>query len=446
MTLTLTGSTLYFAYETRVADRREQLRDELHSYSALVQEIFEETQDSHLTLELLEGGQQRLNRIKPLGEIVIARKRGNKIQFLLMKRGHRLSIQTLPSSEGSYAEPTIRALNKSEGTIIARDYAGREVLAAYRYIPELDWGIVAKVDMNEVRDPFIRFAIGIGIILVVMLVLGFILVLFFGNKTVSSFEADQANLMAQVEKAEGVNRVNSSFFANMSHDLRSPLSAILGYADILGEKQIPEAQRREYLDSITRNGKRLLKLLEDLLQVTRNELKAGSTSLEPLSLTGFVKALEEDLHSLTAKKNLEGKIEKIGFLPETVLTDEIQLRRILDNLIGNAVKHTSKGGVEVKVWADAERNRLWFEVSDTGCGIPLHCAECIFKPFNQGKSTQVAGGGVGLGLSIAKTLAKNLGGDVELRESTPQKGSRFVLWIPFGERESRLSKVKVITR
>ena len=231
------------------------------------------------------------------------------------------------------------------------------------------------------------------------------------------------------EEAESANQAKSAFLANMSHEIRTPMNAILGFTEILGGL-IDAPQQREYLSSIQSSGKSLLTLINDILDLSKVE--AGKFELEysgtnPRQVFSEMKQI---FSQKVSEKGLEFQVEIDPDLPEALILDEVRLRQILVNLVGNAVKFTESGHVRLAVrnrYPERDHSTLdmIFEVKDTGIGIPEEQRESIFGAFEQQKDQIHAKfGGTGLGLSISKRLVELMGGEIYVT-SEVGKGSTF---------------------
>ena len=250
---------------------------------------------------------------------------------------------------------------------------------------------------------------------------------------------DQAvELRRARQEAEQANQAKSQFLANMSHEIRTPMTAILGYADLLMERPAEGPQQREFVQTIRRNGKHLLAILDDILDLSK--IEAGKMTVERVEVE--LPELLADVASLfrlrSKEKELEFRCEVEGPMPPTIRTDPTRLRQVLFNLLGNAVKFTERGSVTLGVRClPAGPNRtadaVVFRVSDTGIGMSEAQLGRLFKPFSQADtSTSRRFGGTGLGLVLSQRLAEMLGGGIRA-ESKAGAGSTFVATIAPGE-------------
>ena len=246
----------------------------------------------------------------------------------------------------------------------------------------------------------------------------------------------EADLASAKETAEAANAAKTRFLASMSHDLRTPMAAILGYADLLGTVEgVGEAERGEWVEQIRRSAEHLLALLNDILDLSKIEAGEVTLDLTRVHLFQAVSDVEALMAPLARERLLTLRVEWAGLLPEWIETDPVRLRQILVNLVSNAVKFTDRGGITIRVSPagaeppPGERLRLRLAVQDSGVGIAPQDQERLFDPF-----TPLAGrspGGTGLGLNISRRLARLLGGDLRV-ESRPGAGSTFVLELDAG--------------
>ncbi|MFO0782733.1 MAG: ATP-binding protein [Phycisphaerales bacterium] len=255
---------------------------------------------------------------------------------------------------------------------------------------------------------------------------------------------DQARARAEAVAAA---YSKSAFLANMSHEIRTPMTAILGFADMLAEPGLSEEEKRGVVSSIRRNSEHLLKIINDILDISKIEAGGMTVEVLPCNPAMLVEDLAAFMRPRAAALGLDLHVEVRDDVPETIRTDPTRLRQILTNLIGNAIKFTQHGGVHVAVEAvaagepHAQRHdpepadappaarRIRFRVSDTGIGMAADQVARLFRPFTQGDvSTTRRFGGTGLGLTISRRLARMLGGDITVR-STPGAGSTFTVEI-----------------
>ena len=252
---------------------------------------------------------------------------------------------------------------------------------------------------------------------------------------------EQADALREAKlAAEGASRAKSAFLANMSHEIRTPLTAILGYADVLlenGDIQRAPAARVEAIDAVRRNGRHLVTLINDLLDLSK--IEAGKFQMEQLSCSPF--ELWDEIHQMMQVRATEKKLELAlrvdGLAPATITTDPMRLRQILTNLVGNAIKFTEQGRIEgvMRLIEENGKPQLQIDVRDTGIGISDDVRDKLFQPFTQADGSMSRRfGGTGLGLTISKRFAELLGGDLTILETSPQ-GSTFRLTIDPGPLE-----------
>ncbi len=250
------------------------------------------------------------------------------------------------------------------------------------------------------------------------------------NKNLEDIVKKRTSLLDTArEEAMAASRAKSRFVANTSHELRTPLNSIIGFVDLLLDPTLPETERKSFLEIIKRSGNQLLQIVNDILDLSKIEAEKmviETRAFSPQELLGEVKTM---MALKAVDKGLSFVVEDQQEFPLTVLNDPLRIKQVLVNLIGNAVKFTSKGEIVItaKTFQDEPQHViLQYDISDTGPGISTKSAESLFRPFSQvDNSLNRSFGGSGLGLSLSKSLAYLLGGELILLKSEPEKGSTF---------------------
>ncbi len=255
------------------------------------------------------------------------------------------------------------------------------------------------------------------------------------NKGVVALNRELEDKAMAIEKAkqeaEEANKAKSEFLANMSHEIRTPMNAILGFSDLLSKGNMEESQLK-YLQAIISSGNALMNIINDILDLSK--IEAGKMDLQYRSVDLY--SLIQETGQIFQHKTQEKKIDLIldieEDVPQVIILDDVRLRQILFNLVGNAVKFTDHGYVKLSVRNDkSSKKQDWvnlnFYVEDTGIGIPQDQSDKIFEAFEQQKNqNQSKYGGTGLGLTITNRLVKMMGGYISVK-SDIGKGSTFTV-------------------
>ena len=256
--------------------------------------------------------------------------------------------------------------------------------------------------------------------------------------------------------ADAANKAKSEFLANMSHEIRTPLTSILGFAELLREdgnlSTAPE-QRIATIDTIRNSGTHLLTVINDILDLSKIEADRMSVERIETSLPKILHEVFSLMHPRAVGKGITLHAQLLSPIPEQMTSDPTRLRQILLNLVGNAIKFTESGGVEIvsSVQDSNGQSRLIIDIIDSGTGLTESQSHQLFAPFGQADTTVTRKhGGTGLGLTISRRLAALMGGNVILHRTEPGKGSCFRIDLPLESMPgatmiSRLDAVEVHT-
>ena len=269
------------------------------------------------------------------------------------------------------------------------------------------------------------------IMIMVSLILALLLLMFYYvrmRKLYDKLAKSEVELKEAKNAAEESNRLKSAFLANMSHEIRTPLNAIVGFTDVISSGEVSQEVISEYNDIIKSNSDLLLRLINDILDMSR--LESGKLTLDKVECD----AIDLCRQTLATVDLAHKNGNKLNFISETdsfkLHTDPQRLQQVIINLLSNASKFTREGTITLSVHSDAKNNFAHFSVTDTGCGIPAEKQKQVFERFE--KLNEYAQG-TGLGLAICKLIVMKAGGNIWIDPEYTQ-GARFIFTIPFSEK------------
>lgn len=249
------------------------------------------------------------------------------------------------------------------------------------------------------------------------------------SEDISDRKKMERELVDAKVKAEESDRLKSAFLANMSHEIRTPLNSILGFSDLLTDPNIDDQSRREFATLISSSGSNLLSIINDVLDISKIEAGQVELSMTQFSAQKLINSIKNEYSYKASLKNIKFLVDPTTPEQEIfVISDTNRIKQVLINFVGNALKFTEKGAIEIGVKLTG--NNIQFHVKDTGIGIPKEFHDKIFDRFRQVESANTRKyGGNGLGLAITKNLGELLGGQIWL-VSEPGEGSTFYFALP----------------
>ena len=243
------------------------------------------------------------------------------------------------------------------------------------------------------------------------------------------------NAIAAAQAADSANQAKSEFLANMSHEIRTPMNLILGTSQLLERTGLNERQQN-LLEVLQRNGQTLLTLINDVLDLSKLEAQELRIDRKPFNLTALLKATFANFAPSAEEKGLSMTLEVDDTLPTLVVGDSFRLQQILQNLLGNAIKFTAEGSIQLRsqrIQATRGKVIVRFSITDTGMGIHADAQENLFEPFIQADNSSTRQyGGTGLGLTICRRIVELMQGEIGV-ESEPNQGSSFWFVIPLDQ-------------
>ncbi|GAB4381405.1 MAG: hypothetical protein Kow00121_39850 [Elainellaceae cyanobacterium] len=337
-----------------------------------------------------------------------------------------------------------RAMQGISGSGLYRNYANVPVVGVYRWLNDQDIALIVEMQQEEAFAPARQLAgiiVLVGLVSVGVLAIGVAWLTRQLQLSQAQLENYSHRLEQKAREANAANRAKSEFLANMSHELRTPLNAILGFTQLMVRDSAVSESQMEHLRVINRSGEHLLTLINDVLEMSK--IEAGQTILNEhdFDLHYLLDSLEDLLQLKAQSQGLSLTFKRESNVPQYVRTDEGKLRQVLINLLGNAIKFTDRGKVELWVSAAAAiahsskiaesvptPYRLRFTVKDTGPGIAPTEIKSLFEPFVQAEAGRLSKQGTGLGLPISQRFVQLMGGDIAV-ESKVGQGTIFTFTV-----------------
>lgn len=281
-----------------------------------------------------------------------------------------------------------------------------------------------------------RGMIGYLAVMLTMIAGATCLQIFYRRHILQRVQAEQLLILQAAElqqarsAAEAANHAKSEFLANMSHEIRTPMTAIIGFVDMLTDPEMPPSMRDSHARTIKRNGRHLLGIINNILDISKIESGKMTVEIIECSLRSVVEDALAIVRSLAEQKGLMLDVLWMDGAPDCIHSDPTRLREILVNLLGNAIKYTAEGGVRLTISPGPGARGLpavFMRIEDTGIGLTPEQVSGLFQPFTQADGSHTRRfGGTGLGLAISKSFAELLGGTITV-ESTLGVGSSFTV-------------------
>ena len=423
------------------------------------------------------------NGLEETGETIVGQVKDDKIVFITPTRHDPNAAfqRSIPISEEN-SSPLQNGTRGITGTGIYIDYRDRRTLAAWRYLPSFNAGIVVKIDYNEAMASVItnrNIIISLGITTFILTILAAtaasksishpVVELTKVAKNIAAGEWDRSinikrkdelgelavsfNSMAlqlkesfdkleqrvrersielrkALEEAQSEARAKDRFLANVSQELRTPVNSILGYTKLVQRESKLNQNQEQKLSIVEKNGNHLLTLIDDIIALSKSESDKMQLKLNNFSLHSFLDGVVAIVRMWAIEKGVQFSYYQ-DRLPNSIKADEKILRQVLINLLNNVIKFTDRGKVSLQVTTLSLENQdlIRFEIINTGIGLTSEQLEKIFSPFEQVTDIELLSNGTGLSLSVAKKLVELMGGDLQV-ESEKDRGLRFWFEIP----------------
>lgn len=275
----------------------------------------------------------------------------------------------------------------------------------------------------------------VALLLIIISVFQVVAVWFFVFRPLYKLISRQhEKLVSTLLEAKSANRSKTDFLANISHEIRTPMTAILGYANLVKKEEVSAEEKLNAVSIINNNANHLMGLIDEILDISKMESGKFEVEPEEVNLSKFLNEIYSLINVKAKEKNIDLIFSNRGPVPKTILIDPKRLKQILFNILGNAIKFTDEGYVEMNIHYFPDTYRLRFLVKDTGKGIEKKNLKKLFRPFEQvDTSVSRQYGGTGLGLVLSRDLARVMGGDVSIVKSKPDVGTVFEVSVDAGE-------------
>lgn len=251
------------------------------------------------------------------------------------------------------------------------------------------------------------------------------------NVVVGELQIVAAGLRRAKEEAEAASHAKTIFLRNVSHEIRTPLTVVLGMSDLIASQNLPQSRIEELRRRIFANGRALVTILDDLLDLAKVEAERIDFDLQSVCVADLATEIVASFETEASRRKLALKLDCNNAQYARVIADAKRLRQILMNLIANAIKFTDKGQVAVTIARSNDTRHVVVEIADTGIGMTQAQARVLFEPFMQADaSIATRYGGSGLGLAISKRLTVGMGGTIDVVASAPGVGTTFRLSLP----------------
>lgn len=251
------------------------------------------------------------------------------------------------------------------------------------------------------------------------------------NVLVGELQIVAEGLRRAKEEAEAASMAKTVFLRNVSHEIRTPLTVVLGTADLIASQSLPKARVEQLHERIVANGRALVTILDDLLDLAKVEAQRIDFEMGSVRVAQVASEVTTSFETVAARKKIALVFDANDARDACVVADEKRLRQILMNIVGNAVKFTDRGQVAVSLARAPDGTQVFVDIADTGIGMTAAQARDVFEPFAQADPTIARRyGGSGLGLAISKRLAQGMGGTLEVAATAPGVGTTFRLALP----------------